>query len=81
MPHGAVGPSTLSGEGPGAPAVDTLNNLFYEYLNLNGAVVPEFPPPPSGFQWDTGPFETSTPTFVSKGAQRLEKSTSLVIFA
>ena len=44
IPHGAVGPSTLSGEGPGAPAVDTLNNLFYEYLNLNGAVVPEFPP-------------------------------------
>ena len=23
IPHGAVGPSTLSGEGPGAPAVDT----------------------------------------------------------
>ena len=35
--------------------------------------MPEFPPPPSGFQWDTGPFETSTPTFVSKGAQRLGK--------
>ena len=37
---------------PDAPGVEaralsrqTLNNLFYEYLNLNGAVVPEFPPP------------------------------------
>ena len=30
-------------------------------------------PPPSGFQWDTGPFETLTSTFVLKGVQRLEK--------